>query len=81
MGTADQGLTEPLCRAVVPYFPGHFTHRRQLPERLGIFSRMKDFTIFTDIELQHEQQIPTDYELAQQAIWDDEQQEMLDDYD
>ena len=46
-----------------------------------MFPRMKDFIIFIDIELQHEQQKPSDYELAQQAIWDDEQQEMLDDYD
>jgi hypothetical protein len=43
--------------------------------------RMKDFTIFIDIELQQNQEKPIDYEQAQQAIWDEELQDMLDDYD
>jgi hypothetical protein len=42
---------------------------------------MKDSTIFIDIETQQNQEKPTDYEVAQQAIWDDELQDMLDDYD
>jgi hypothetical protein len=42
---------------------------------------MKDFTISSDIELQRDHQKLTDHEQAQQAMWDDELQEMLDDYD
>ena len=42
---------------------------------------MKDFNIFIDIELKQKQQNPTDYELAQRAMWVDELQDMLDDYD